>query len=434
MVFDEPPPPRQAWLLGGAQALGVWISPESLVFIATVHAGLGMAWVFGLHASIARQALHAAIALSAAIGAALVIEYGTDMPGIALDRLSLFSFAPAGALVIIWGAAVLTQQRLRSALLRILLATAVAAIALLAILAIAPQAAHGPMADADPWFVNVWTGTFRDGFNLSAKGGLMLCAIALAIGVWQARAGRGQSWALAYLAPTLLVFAALSVASSMRWVVYGEICAAAVILAGFGRIWDALSMWQGPIWTVARAAAVTGVMALPVVDLALAREDGIVFDSLPVGDAAIVRHDSTAFMASTAPPQERLAAQVCDRSGLVNSLNRLEGQHGPLVVMAHANVSPTILFFTKHRVQSVPIHPDAQAVHDSAKVLLATREEQSPTDGVDVLAICPVGHEFIAYQGTPDTLHARLSHGVAVAGFTPIAGAHGSFKLFWVGR
>lgn len=432
-----------AGALGAALALGVWISPEALSFVIILQAGLGMVWVFDLNPGVARQAFRAAGAYGVALALALGLEYGSQIPGMALDRLSYFSLVTAGALIALWGAVIFFHSRRphASAPVRAIFGLAVGAVAVAGILILAPHAVHGPMADADPWFVTVWTGTFRDGFNLNPYGGLMVCIVALGAAVVLLRRGGEARLATALLLPALFLFAVLAVASSWRWVIYSEICAAALIIAAFGHLFDRLAPREGTVWMFARTASILAMVGLAAVDGAISRyKPSRANESFAdAGTASSASTDMTRQSVAktsffTAHAKVHIVERICNENGVVDALNAMERRHGPQLILAHANAAPALLFHTKHRVLSVPIHPDAAAVHESVGVLLSTKADIARDIKADLVVVCPVGHEHIAYDADPASLHARLSRGDSVPGLSPTPDIYGDYKIYRVER
>ncbi|MDB5597860.1 MAG: hypothetical protein JWM36_4821, partial [Hyphomicrobiales bacterium] len=92
----------QAWLAGLAGAFGVWISPEALLAVAPLLAGLGLAWLIAWDGS--RHALQGARA-SAGLALMLAIAIATERPVsdwllAEQDRVSVQHLAIAGAAMV----------------------------------------------------------------------------------------------------------------------------------------------------------------------------------------------------------------------------------------------------------------------------------------------------------------------------------------------
>lgn len=404
--------PHLAWALGFGQAFALWISAESLVTIVALQTGFALVWLVGLQADVPRTSLHAATAMITGLVVALMIEYGWAVPGLALDRLSGFSLLVAGGIFVVWLAAHLLQPRTRTLFQRLSILAGAALVVGVGIIAIVPQALHGPMAEADPWFVKVWTGTFRDGFNLHIHGGLVLCALALACAIALVRQRRLMV-AATYLTPFIAIFALLSVISSQRWMSYSELNAIPLVILGFSVFWDRLAERGDGKWLYARTALAASLLGGAVLDTVAS------YNIWPKLSSPI---DSE---------RAAIGRQRCGMDDLIARLKTIEHAKGPQLVLAHANITPTILVHTGHRVTSVPIHPDAEAVHQSVKTFLSTEMAYNNAVPADLVVVCPVGHEYIAYQGTSQTLHARLSRNETVQGLALLsdAGAQG-YKIY----
>ena len=83
-------------------ALGVWISPEALVFVAPGLAALGLGWLFG-HGSLARHNRNLLASATLCLALALLVERGPDaLAGIENDRLSLVHLSLFALLGLFW--------------------------------------------------------------------------------------------------------------------------------------------------------------------------------------------------------------------------------------------------------------------------------------------------------------------------------------------
>ncbi|MCW8915068.1 MAG: hypothetical protein OQK24_04350 [Magnetovibrio sp.] len=398
---------RSAWGLGFVQALAIWISPESLVSIGALHIGFGLLWAMGLNKNVSRLVLRSTIALALGVFAALWIEFGAiSKLDLALDRLSLFSLALSLVLVGIWTSLYFLEKKVLTPVIRIFAGLITSAIAAALLIALVPQAVHGPMAHADTWFVNVWTGVFSDGFTLGVSFGLILCALSILIGVAMMIRSHGNNHvqlqaSLAYITPSLVLFCLLSWASSERWITYAQLCAIPYLFAGFAKLWDHMSQRKNRIWVLIRPLSLFTILGLASLNTVIAQ----VMYLNPKWNTTIDVYD-------------KMKNMRCDIPKTVVQLHVLEQDYGPQVILAHSNVTPTYLYHTNHRVLSVPIHPNADAVHDSVSALLSTEPDVPKDIAADVIVVCPVGPEMIAYQRNQETLHARLSLGRSVPGMT----------------
>ncbi len=399
LINDAPTAP--AWGLGLVQGIALWTSSESLVAIATIHVSLGIAWmIYGTH-QLPRLAAQASISLTLTITVALIIEYGFEPPISALDRLSLFSLAIAFAVLIVWGLIRISQTRLITPALRAMGAM-VFGIAILCVLIILnPNTVDGPMSGTDTWFLNTWITVYNDGFSLPAIGGVIICITALSLGYWQ----RHTSHTWLFLSPIIIVFCLLGWASSTRWMVYGEIASIPLILSGFVALWDKLADRPGIM-------AMIGRVFTPVILLGLASTDAIVLGL-------------TTSQTEKASLSEN---QTCDIAPAITQLNTLYETHGQLMVLAHANITPAILFHTQHRVSAVPIHPNAKAVRASVDTLISTKSEFNLKR--HAIVVCQAELASGVYGTDPSSLHMRLLSGDKVSGLTPISKNAGGYAIY----
>lgn len=312
---------RAAWALGGVQALALWVSPESLVLVGGLNASYAVLWILRGEVFVVRLAVHAAGALSLGLVFALLIEYGAFNAGGALDRLSTFSFAIAFVLGAVWLAVMITRSRFTTALRRGVSGAAFAGLGVWLLVTMNPNALRGPMAATDPWFLNTWAAVYSDGFSMPVWGALVLSLVALAGGAVLAFHREEARLGYVLLAPLVLVFGGLGVMSSARWVIYGEGLDTALIVAAFGLLWSRLAVLLGVQGSALRVLAPVVLMALALIDVAaISVDDGKI-------DAA-----------------RRTAKKACNLDAAIAQLNRIAADRGPMFVVAHANMTPAILY------------------------------------------------------------------------------------------
>lgn len=375
------------YLLGLIQAFALWLSPEALIGIFTIHCGLALVWLNRNEGALPRRTSQAALSFLIGVILALFAEFSTLAPDAALDRLSLFSLYVAAALVLTWSGIAATTT---APLPRLALAGLWGGIGTGALYAIAPDVVHGPMAHADPWFVTVWSAMFSDGFGLPSSSSLLITALGVLGGGWLAWRTPDLRPAFALLVPSMAVFALLGVTDTTRWSIYSALAALGPMLGMAERL--AIRI---PTNTL-RAAAASSVLSAPTLLLA-------------------------AHLSFITPVSSTAAAQSCDVDVLVETLKT----HRSGRIVAHSNLTPTLLFHTNHSVASVPIHPNAQAVR-------ATFDTMSGPPGKihgDWLVICPHDDEALAYGRDPNGLHALLSANALVDGLM-FEGDAGGYRLY----
>lgn len=389
---------RAAWALGGVLALALWVSPESLVLLVGLNASFALLWIFQSDQQVPRLAAHTAGALLLGLVLALAAEYRSLNVGSALDRLSLFSLGVAVAVAVIWVRISLTQQRFTTPLGRGISAAASAVLAAALVLVVFPDALHGPMAATDPWFLNTWAAVYSDGFSLPLSGALILALVAVISGAWLAFHHKESRLGTVLQGPLVVGFSVLGLVSSARWVIYGEVLSTALIVSAFAFVWVQLTSLEGLKGALLRVLSPALLIGLAMVDLVvISFEDG------------------------KTDPSRRAAKATCDLDAAVVQLNHLALERGPLLLVAHANMTPALLYFTPHRVSAVPIHPDAKAVHDSVNLLRSTRPSMELPG--TALVLCPADLAVGVYGDAPESLHVRLTSGKTVPGLKPLTDA-----------
>jgi|GEM_PF-4539988 len=397
-------------MFGVVQGIAVWVSPESLVVLAGLSVGLVLVWIKDGDRAISRQGFRSAIGLGVTILLALGIEYKMAWPGFALDRLSGFSLLVAFVVFVFWGGlSYLPKLFLRSPLRRMACALVLAGLCLGFVVVLVPHSLAGPMAAADPWFMQSWSAMFGDSFRQSVWDGwvMMVAAIVVLLGLRHYEN-------LALLAPMLVLSFTLSALDSTRWVIYGETLAIMVLVLGFAHLWPRLrDMGDGLGGILARACSLTAFIVFPIAMsfMTVSTET----QGSPVGANSL-----------------QSLAQDCKVQSL---LPVLQGQPKTRV-LAHPNVAPAILYFTQHDVVAVPIHPNAQAVHDSVRILMA-KDDAVAFDlvkryGIGLIVLCPTGYEAKAYGVEPDGLYARTLKGHGPAWLKPIEVGTSVFRVFAV--
>ncbi|MEG3620197.1 hypothetical protein V5T82_17160 [Magnetovibrio sp. PR-2] len=399
-MLTTPKPFRWAWALGLAQALAIWISPESLLAVAALNIGAGLLWMFNLNAEVALRMRTANMILSGGIICAIAVEYGPNLPGVELDRLSFFSLAIGTILWAMWSVFAVFQNHFSTSFRRFGLACATTTVGIGLMLFLNPNALGGPMGEADTWFVKVWTGFFSDGFWMSPDGATLTYVAALACAwFWskQELNSPDKTWVIIYLLPTFVVFAALSLSHSSRWVPYAELIAMVFIIALFAHLARKISQTPPSLLRY----AFSSITALSFVLLA----------NINILSSSLKQSDKT--------NEKSVVSQQCDLNGLLERLNALSDSRGPQRVMGYANITPAIALHTPHRIQAIPIHPDARAVRHSVDVFIT--ETQAPRNiDADLLIMCTVGHERVAFGEREQALYSRLMRSEHVDGIEEI--------------
>ncbi|MDH3335832.1 MAG: hypothetical protein OEL50_04230, partial [Rhodospirillaceae bacterium] len=257
------------WMLGLVLALGVWVSVEAMFALLSINIGLGLLWVTGLVKNTAKTSLLASLATLGGIAFSLLAEFATLFPGMALDRISTFSLLGAGAISFIWLVAYIGDRRFAHPFVRALIGAISAIVAGTLLFIIRPEVIHGPMADADKWFVEVWGGIYGDGFYLVALGVNFIIAGGIISSVWLGTKDKKSLIAGILFMPAMLIYAGFFNANSERWAVYAEIIAIIFIIPAFFRIYDYLKSKPGIVSSVFPAIGVVVLFSLAGADTVL---------------------------------------------------------------------------------------------------------------------------------------------------------------------
>ncbi len=365
---------RVALLAGGVAALGVWISPESLVYIAVSLAAMGSFWLVGAP-GLARAQRNYLVATTFGLAMALGIERGPNWLAIENDRLSLVHVILFGLLALFWlivstpragalGARLSTRVMLTAirhprlfqptrppgrftpgTVPRFL--TAALGVALIAalMLVLFPDLRAGPLGPVDPLYARVrlpnileiqplidahWlaTGLYGQAIGQAIKVlGLALVAVPfLILLLIRSRGASRRFWVVVAIA--LLVYLPLAVAE-VRWAIYAEALLAWPYAAAVAWLVDLLSgtvrvapqWWRPPLLAIA--------LLWPL----------LLSAGLPEGEIAT-------------------AGQTCPLDRLAPVLQQASAR--PRTILAYADYGSELLYRTRHRVLSIP-QPSAPA-------------------------------------------------------------------------
>ena len=431
---DRLAPKMTPWALGAVQALGLWISAEYMVAVLALNLGLGLLWVMGAEKNTAKMSLNTAVALLIGIAVALLLEFGTIFTGLALDRISTFSLLFAGGIIFIWLAASLSHSRLRRPMLRAVVGVVSAIFVAGVLLFIRPDAIHGPMADADKWFVGTWGGIFGDGFMFGTAGVYLIVGAGIISALWLALDNKKLRDVAILFMPAMLIYMALVVVDSQRWATYGEIVAVIFIIPVFAKMFRHMESKAGINWAMLRGLSLGGLIILASLD-GIIRWVGLPLiikqAYLPISGPMVGEKSAMDSSPDYELSEETFVAKRCNLNKAMKQLeNYASGKE--LMVLAHPNATPAILFHSRHRVLSVPIHPDGAAVHKTYNLLNSTDAQFPPKSGADVVMICPGGVEKYVYSRDPASLHARLSRDVDVIGLALIGQIEQGYKIYRV--
>ncbi|MDH5188714.1 MAG: hypothetical protein OEW37_07125 [Rhodospirillaceae bacterium] len=428
-----------AWALGLILALGVWVSVESIIGVLAINAGLGLLWVSGLEKNTAKMALRAALGMFGGIALALVLEFGTSTPNFALDRISAFYLALAGGIAIVWLVASSGESKLANFKSRIISGATLTIAIAIALFLIRPELIHGPMADADKWFMRVWGGAFGDGFMFGTASVYLIVSAGFASAVYMALREKKQRIASLLFLPGMAIFTALVFFNSPRWSTYAEIISVIFIIPVFARLYRYMEKQNAIRWKILMVSSIVLLFFTASLDAFIrwARLPAFVTQYyMPPALRTVNLQTPEPADQLVAPNKidyeinkQGVLAKRCDLEKLLQQINKYAGTK-ELVIMAHPQITPAILFHSRHRVASVPIHPDGPAVQKTFDAITTTNAAFPSGTGADVLMLCFYGKDKIFYGQNPDSLYVRLSQGSKVAGLEQIAQSGESYKLY----
>jgi hypothetical protein len=417
---------RAAYLAGAIAALSIWVSPESLTFIAVSLATLGLFWLFGTP-ELARTHRAYLTSTAAVLALALIIERGADgLLAAESDRLSIVHVALFALLAAFWAAVGRAERAMdlsgaserpypnaaavqssslpaASVLRRLLLAlVGVAAIAAVMLLFF-PDLRYGPLGTVDPLYARIrlnniveiqpllpadWLSSGRLGETLGRVikvVGIALFAVPF-LGVLLLR-GTGTAWRFwATVAVALLAFLPLAF-YQVRWASYTEAFL----------VWPYAAAVAWALSRLTRTAGRSGVLLRPLVILAA------LFWPL---------------LLAAALPQQAIesAGRACPVDRLAVVLNR--AAPAPRTLLAYADYGSELLYRTPHRVLSIPNHRPQPGFGATWRILTATDEAPARAEltrfGVDWILLCPSATEralFALPGATRPTLYQRLADG-----------------------
>jgi len=427
---------------GAVVALGVWISPEALAFIAPGLAALGLGWLLG-QGSLARHNRNLLAAATLCLALALVVERGpAALSAIENDRLSLVHVTLFALLGLFWtfvpfrrdhGRPLFWQRRTarlaahdrlpshrqsRAAwqwpriLLRAGLATAgVAGLAAL-MLIMFPDLQQGPLGQVDPLYQSLrlerivevqpliaFESLSATEFGHAANRLIQIVGIAaLALPFLVVLLVRPSATQRLWLAVALVLAVFLPLAFyQVRWSSYAQVALLLPYSAGVAWLLHRLAVWM-PGWSL--------VLCRPLLILI-----GL-FWPLLLGQAFPQKQIVTADQSC---PIGRLAPALAEASG---------GASG--TVLGMADHGPEILYRTGHAVLSIPNHRPQPGFAATLRVLTATDPAAARAEleriGVDWILLCPNPVErelFASAEGSGTTLYRRLIDGEPPAWLRP---------------
>jgi hypothetical protein len=381
-----------AFAAGVAAALGLWVGPEMLLFVALCLGVLGLAWVAGDGAG-ARRNTRFALGLALGTAAALLIERGGGLATVEYDRISLVHLTLAVLLLGVWRAvSAIERMRPVGVVARLALGMAAAATVAVVMLLLYPKFLHGPEADIDAALFPVldtiheyWP--LGDLANLLGYVGTALFAFPmLAWRLWAERRGP-KAWAWGLIAAGACVYVGLAI-DWIRWAPYAGIFLS-VALADL--------MVMVDLALTARMAMAARVPAKILVFLS------IVLGPLVAGGLLAEEH--------------KITGPACPLPALTRHLAGEDSR----TILAAANFGPRILYETGHRVIATVHHRNEDGLLDSIRLLRAAEDAEAlrrvRRRGIDWILLCPgyTGNHYTRDGDGDGHFYRRLEKGVLPA-------------------
>ncbi len=399
---------------GAVAALGLWVSTESLIILASALAVLGLYWLAGDRA-LAAQSGRLAGWTTAFLALALVLERGAaDIAAVETDRLSVLHVTLFGLIALFWGAVIALERSAgASPWRRILSAGAGAATVALALVLLFPDVRQGPLGEVDPLYKELR-------FERILEVQPLVAPHQVAAGAYAAISSRLiQSVGIAVLALPFLVLL-LVPRSDLRqrfWVTIAVPLALFLPLA----VWQIRWSGYAQILLVIPYGALIGLALAEIGRLRLAGHWRVLVRSLVL---IVATFWPVAAIAALPKQEVRSADKACPLSEIATWLNQLDS--GPKTVLALADYGPELLYRTPHRVLSIPNHRPQPGFTTSYRTLSTTSERVARVhvarSGVDWILLCPNRAEQNMFGGGwPDaSFYGQLLDGVPPPWLRPI--------------
>jgi hypothetical protein len=399
--------PVERWLppaAGAIMALAIWISPESLVFIAASLAALGACWLLGDRA-IAGRCKAILVWTTMFLALALLVERGpAGLFAIENDRLSIVHVMLFASLSLFWAMVFPLEESYRLDLRYRLPLAAGGVVAVAGImLTLFPTLIQGPLGIVDPLYRELRLERIVEIQPLiqpsrlaAGQYGALLGRAVLMLGIalfaLPFLALRLFSWPPAerafwiVIAVALLLFLPLAL-HQVRWSGYTQILLivpyAALIDSQLNRLKSQVA--ERPL-SLMRPLLIVVALFWPVL--------------------------ATAALPRTEP---ETISEGCSIAEMAPALNRLANGRS-MTILAHADLGSEVLYRTQHSVLSMPNHRPQPGFAATWRVLTSTDEPGAQRllarHHVDWILLCPSAVErsfFGPAEATGPTLYQRLA-------------------------
>ena len=403
---------RNAALAAGLLlALGLWVGPETLIFLALCLAASGLAWLTGEPGGAARN-VDLTVGLTVGLALVLLVERGPlGIAEVEYDRVSIVHLTLALLLLGFWIAARTKKRagRLGVGLVGVAITGAV-------MRSLYPEIFLNPVDRVDPVVASIFDriseyASIGDTAHFLVYLGGAVFAVPWA--VWRAkeewRSPRRWTWVL--IGGALIVYLALAL-DWIRWSLYAGLFLTIVLADLIARVDGAVTArFAGPARVLVKVSAIVFLAIGPFV----------------LGAVGLYAADGAG------------TPRNCPVREMAGVLNRPPWGERSRTILASVNFGTEILYRTGHKVVSTLHHRNAAGILDGVRIL-AGRDEGVVLDlvrkrGIDLILLCPKSDSDSYFLSDTDDpiLYRRLVSGDPPVWLREVAlpsGLEGEFRLF----
>ncbi len=396
---------------GGLLALGLWVGPETLVFLALCLAASGLAWLTGEPGGATRN-VRLTLGLTVGLAVVLLVERGPQgFAEVEYDRVSIVHLTLVLLLLGFWIASRKVKRGGR-------LVAGIAGVAVTGVVmrTLYPEIFLNPLDQVDPVVAAIFDriseyASIGDTAHFLVYLGGAVFAVPWA--VWRAKEEWRSPlrWAWVLIGGALIVYLALAL-DWIRWSLYAGLFLTIALADLIARVDGAVTArFAGPARVLVKVSAIVflaiGPFGLGAVGLYAANGAG--------------------------------AARTCPVGEMAGVLNRPPWGERGRTILASANFGTEILYRTGHKVVSTLHHRNAAGILDGVRIL-GGRDEGVVLGlvrkrGIDLILLCPKSDSDAYFlSGTDErVLYRRLENGDPPAWLREVAlpsGLEGKFRLF----
>jgi len=374
-------------------AAGIWVGPETLLYIVLCQAVLGLGWLVRGGREWRRVNLIFSSALTVTVAIAILLERGfSGYTVVEFDRVSIVHLLFVGLLTVYWGLVISLGAALnRSPVLRVIAAIVGGGIFAGVLESVFPGFLSGGFAAIEPEMLVYLKLTneyqsVTDLPNLLAIFGAAVLAVPWALWkTWSERSSSGI-WAWVLVTVPLVIYVGFGLTWG-RWSLYAGLFMAIAVAGLASTVESAVkARWEGAVRTAILVPAVFLIVAGPVGAGVLAVEDKEKQDTKPTCRIK----DVADFL--SAPPLGKESR----------------------IVLASPNYGPELIYRTPHRAVGSLLHRNKDGMLDTVGILGGS-DETKITDlirqrGIELILVCGDGgsNAYLSLSGAKDTLYKHL--------------------------